>query len=175
MDYYNIKPLSVNELLLQDCHQKSLKRLVLRMDNCGTDEDLYLEYFRCLVAVHDLRENGEVFSAVELKKELSLRSKNDNQANDTKSKGKGKSAKSLNSVIKALIENDSSNQGDGNIRDDFFYKAYLKGNLERRNMRRKGILDVIVCMDTSDQIFCSMIEKLIDLEESFIQETPTKC
>ena len=130
---YNIKPLSVNELLLQGCQQKSLKRLVLQMNNCGTDEDLYLEYFRCLVAVHDLRENGEVFSAVELKKELSLRSKNDNQANDTKSKGKGKSAKSLNSVIKALIENDSSNEGDGKTTDRCFNKLQLKGSLKTRN------------------------------------------
>ena len=65
-----IIPLNVNELLLQGRHQKSLKRLVLRMDNCGTDEDLYLEYLRCLVAVHDRRENGEVLSAVELKKEV---------------------------------------------------------------------------------------------------------
>ena len=144
------------------------------MNNCGTDENLYLEYLRCLVGVHDRRENGEVLSAVEPKKELSLRSKNDNQANDTKSKGKGKSAKSLNSVIKALIENVSSNQGDGNIRDNCFYNIHLKGDLERRNIRRKSILDVIVCMNTSDQIFWNMIEKLIDLEESFIQETPTK-
>ena len=140
------------------------------MNNCGTDEDLYLEYFRCLVAVHDRRENGEVLSAVEFKKELSSRRKNDNQSKDTKSKGKGKSAKSSNSVIKSLIENDSSIQGDGNIRDDCFYKTHLKGNLERQNIRRKSILDVIVCMNTSDQIFWNMIDKLIDLEESFIQE-----
>ena len=138
------------------------------MDNCGTDEDLYLEYFRCLVAVHDRRENGEVLSAVEFKKELTSRRKNDNQSKDTKSKGKGKSAKSSNSVIKALIENDSSNQGDVNTRDDCFYKIHLEGNLERRNIRRKGILDVIVSMNTSDQIFWDMIENLIDLEESFI-------
>ena len=117
----NIKPLSVNELLLQGCHQKSLKRLVLQMNNCGTDEDLYLEYLRCLVAVHDRRENGDLLSADELKKELSTCRENDNQSKDTKSKGKGKSAKSSNSVIKALIENDFSNQGDVNTRDDCFY------------------------------------------------------
>ena len=171
---YNIKPLSVNELLLQDCHQKSLKRLVLTMNNCGNDEDVYLEYFRCLVAVHGRREGGEVLSAVELEKELSSSRENDNQAKDKKSKGKGKSAKSSNSVIKALIENGSSNQGDGNIRDDRFHKIQLKGNLERRNSKRKDILDIIVSMDASKQIFWDMIEKLIDLEENFIRENRTK-
>ena len=109
-----------------------------------------------------------------LRKKFSCAIKTTTKQKDTKSKGKGKLAKSLNSVLKALIENDSSNQGDGNIRDDYFYKTHLKGNLERRNIRRKSILDVIVCMNTSDQIFWDMIEKLIDLEESFIQETPTK-
>ena len=149
---------------MQGRHQKSLKRLVLQMDNCGTDEDLYLEYLRCLVAVYERREKGDVLSAVELKKELSSCRKNGYQGKNTKSKGKGKS----NSVIKALVENDSSNQWYGNVRDDCFYKIKLKGNLERRNIRRKVILDVIVCMNTSDQIFWNMIEKLIDLEESFI-------
>ena len=168
MDYYNIKPLSVNELLLQDCHQKSLKRLVLQMNNCGTDENLYLEYLRCLVAVHDRRENGEVLSAVEFKKELSSRRKNDNQSKDTKSKGKGKSAKSSNSVTKALIENDSSNEGDGNTTDRCSNKLQLKGSLKTRNSKRKDILDMIVLMNSSEQIFWDMIEKLIDLEETFI-------
>ena len=168
MECYNMKPLSVNELLLKGCHQKSLNRLLLQMNNCGSDEDLYLEYFRCLVTVHNRRECGEVLPAVDLEKELSPSCKTDNQAKDTKFKGKGISAKSSNSVIKTLIENDSSNQGDGNIRDDCFYKIHLKSDLERRNIKRKGILDVIVSMNTSDQTFWDMIENLIDLEESFI-------
>mgnify|MGYP001478494899 CR=1 FL=1 len=168
VERYNIKPLSVNEFLLQGCHRKSLRKLFLQMNNCGSDEDLYLEYFRCIVAVHDRRECGEILSAVELEKELSSSRENDNQAKDKKSKGKGKSAKSSNSVIKALIENGSSNQGDGNIRDDRFHKIQLKGNLERRNLKRKDILNVIVSMNNCDQIFWDRIEKLIDLEESFI-------
>ena len=109
-----------------------------------------------------------------LRKKFHCAIKTTTKQTDTKSKGKGKPAKSSNSVLKALIKNDSSNQGDGNIRDDCFYKTHLKGNLERRNIRRKSILDVIVCMNTSDQIFWDMIEKLIDLDKSFIQETPTK-
>ena len=168
VERYNIKPLSVNEFLLQGCHRKSLRRLVLEMNNCGSDEDLYLEYFRCIVAVHDRRECGEVLSAVELEKELSPSRKNDNQAKDSKSKGKGKSAKSSNSVIKALIENDSSNEGDGNTTDRCFNKLQLKGSLKTRNSKRKDILDMIVLMNSSEQIFWDMIEKLIDLEETFI-------
>ena len=168
MECYNMKPLSVNELLLQGCHQKSLNRLLLEMNNFGSDEDLYLDYFRCLVDVHDRRKCGEVLSAVDLEKELSPSCKHDNLAKDIKFKRKGISAKSSNSAIKTLIENDSSNQRDGNIRDDCSYKIHLKGDLEQRNIKRKGILDVIVSMNTSDQIFWDMIENLIDLEESFI-------
>ena len=168
MECYNMKLVSVNELLLQGCHQKSLKELVSQMNNCGGDEDLYLEYFRSLVAVYDCRESGEVLSAVELEKELSTSCKADNQAKETKAKGKGESTKSSNSVIKAFIENDSSNQGDGNITDGCFHKIHLKGNLDRRNLKRKDILILIVSMNTCDQIFWDMIEKLIDLEESFI-------
>ena len=168
VERYNIKPLSVNEFLLQGCHRKSLRRLVLQMNNCGSDEDLYLEYFRCIVAVHDRRECGEILSAVELEKELSPSREDDNQAKDSKSKGKGKSAKSSNSAMKALIENNSSNEGDGNITDRYFYKIQLKGNLKTRNSKRKDILDMIVLMNSSDQIFWDMIERLIDLEETFI-------
>ena len=121
-------------------------------------EEVYIHYFKQIVMVNECNKQEQIVSEIELSKEFSLglRFNVDHQKRMKHHKKKQKT-KTRNAKI-------STN--DMEIAD---IKCDLSGTFEKRRQLRKELLVKMTCPNVPNDPFDILMEKLIDLEEGFIQ------
>ena len=158
----NFVNLDVKNLIKTSDNYKTRQKLVSRMIKCRHAEEKYIAYFRKLVALHEGDKTENILMDVELDDEYSCNMKQSNQTKDGKIRGKGKRSKQMD------FQDDDQNWSNCNIENKT--KLNFQGDLKERTLKRVELLNQIYSL-SHDKItqYDELIEWLIDLEESFLQ------
>ena len=136
-----------------------IDRLVLGMMNNESDEETYILYLKKLLAVQNSHIEGQLLTDIELEDEFS--SYCEQTSRNKHHRGKGKHSQSL--IAKESVTVQCPNSCNNQHRE-------LKGELRDRILLRRVILKQIYNSYIVDTSYNQLIEKLIDLEESFVTD-----
>jgi hypothetical protein len=159
----------INALIEQDHNYNKVQKIIFMMINCANDEIMYLEYFKKLVDVQDSRKKGTVHSDVEIDDGLLSNCAASNHSTRRPLRGKGKycrSSRTQLSIQKDHIKIYNEPQPGRNNNNGLT----LRGKKKDRVTMRREIINKITTSSFKDETHCNLIEKLIDLEEGFIQK-----
>ena len=160
--------LSVNSLPRQTRNYETLMKLVLDLKYFEKDENIYLKCIQRLVKFQECIKVGKTYSREISEDELIPRCAKGAKNKTLKSKGKRvRSPKNVppgNDENNDLFSKDTKEEKH-NISNQ---RPSLIGDIKVRNSKRIGIIDQIDDSTGNDKLCYDLIEKLIDLEESFV-------
>ena len=136
-----------------------LKKIVSSMIYHVNNEEMYILFLKKLLFVQNSHLNGQLPTDLELEDEFSSYCKQIQR--NKHSRGKGKHSQSLmaKQSITEQCPNSCNNQ-----------QPKLKGELRNRILMRRVILKQIYNSFNVDKTYNQLIENLIDLEESFVED-----
>ena len=148
-----------------------IKQLITSALESVRNEEGYLECFNRLVILHETRKQGKVLSPSTLEEEFS--SKFNITAipikNTSKAKGKRKCSKAVD-VHSPDNKEQNVIDGDNRNRNKGWWIPKLKGQLSDRILIREKILVKLNSMLDENEEFETLLDELIDVEESFVEE-----
>ena len=149
--------------------EDQVKHIISSMIRCANDEEIYIEYFKKLVDFQDCRKKGTVYSDVAKEDIFSCACSPTNHSSRKPSRRKGN--------YSGTLRTQRSVQKDRNIicnkqplDTNSVNRLGLKGQLKYRVTMRTEILKRLNDSSFKEDTHHNFIEKLIDLEETFVQE-----
>lgn len=164
----NIK-LGVNKLAQPDHNPAFRLKLISAMIKSIEDEKKYIGCFKKLVAFEGDRRKGKYLSGHELENEFSSNCKQRDTNRNKKSRGKGKRSKPT-ITQPAEKERTLSNVDVQGVCIIDITVLKLKGKKEDRISMRTEILNQLRFSYHKDENYDILVEELINLEESFVQD-----
>ena len=159
-----------SNLSIKDEKQAFALKLIQMMSEDINDEDRYLEYFKRLLSFEEDRKDDNFIQIVDLEVEIGFK-QNKSMAKVAKNvTSKSKDKKSVLKTNKPKnnysvnVEVDGKNKRDGNEK-----RKAPSGDLEHRIAMRTEIIDKLQTCYKKDVIYDSLINDLIDYEESFVR------
>jgi hypothetical protein len=149
--------------------EDQVKNIISSMIRCANDEEIYVEYFKKLVDFQDCQKKGTVYSDV-AKEDIFLSACS--PTNDfTKRPSRREGMHSASSSTELSVHNDQIFVCNKQPLDtNSINRKSLKEELKDRVTIRTEIMKRIIDSTFKDDYQHNFIEKLIDLEETFVQE-----
>jgi hypothetical protein len=149
--------------------EDQVKNIISSMLRCANDEEMYIEYFKKLVDFQDCQKKGTIYSDV-AKEDILLSACS--PTNDfTKRPSRREGMHSASSSTELSVHNDQSIVCNKQKLDtNSINRKSLKEELKDRVTLRTETLKTINDSPFEDDIHHNLVEKLIDLEETFVQE-----
>ena len=164
---YSSSTSSINTLHQNDNEESISKTLVLKMIEHINDEEIYIEHFKNLVTHRYNGKNGTITSEFHLEKHLFPNCVPDDEMPDINPNGKRKQSKqSMSKSSKRrqseIVMNVKDIDGLGRR------NKYLRKKHDRIAIRG-GLLNQIINSNEKDDMYNSLIEELINVEENFVE------
>ena len=161
---------TLNAKELEDQGKKcTIEKLMLDMKDSAEDEYTYLSYFKKLVAFSEGCTSGKFFYKQEFEDEFSCSLRHNGELRCGKSNAKRKRSKQCGMKSIGQIGNNTKSKEQDPSRG-ITPKLNLKGELKDKILMRKEIIHQFYTVEIEMENYNSLIERFIDLEQSFIIE-----
>ena len=151
--------LDAKKLVKQDDYKIMIDKLVHSMMNNEKEEEIYMLYLKKLLAMQNSHIKGQLLTDIELENEFSSRYEHAQRNKHPRGKGKRSQSSTAKEFTTEQCPNSCHNQ-----------QFKLKGELRDRILLRREILKQIYNSCNVDKTYNQLIENLIDLEESFVED-----
>ena len=152
-----------NETSRKEKYQWNLQKLISKMIRSIEQEENYIDYFQIFVSLTEAYKNDD--SDIELEIE-SIESKIMEEVQMISKMSKSKGSRNSKSTLTTKVEGKINPNGSRACSD--LNNSRFKGTQIERISERKQMLNKIISTNMNDENFATLIEDLINLEESFL-------
>ena len=164
--------LDVNTLAQQNKKHAIAQKLISGMVECILQEEMYIGYFQKLVVFEHCCREGKILSEIDLQREFSYNGHDCSQKVITKNQKCKVNQSFPKSTNPQSNDEYQSNTKQDTINNSIQDKSRLEGELINRSLLRREILGKLRHYRLRDELYDTLIDEIIDLEEIIAESKP---